>query len=195
MIRQATYRGSTALWRKTILAFFFAGSPLRRPGWMAWKQFKREKESLDIPLGDHLTTLPDPHTASSRLVSAGSAVIFLFITLPVLIRINVLFKYNMWIYMMLTCYYFLFKIPLLKSGCLSRYASICQGLHHAHITVKKSEHLHGSSAPRTYSIICISSESCLGSIVLFARLLCFGTLSSVLSAKVALGEPLRLRPG
>ena len=45
-----------------------------------------------------------------------------------------------------------------------------------------------SAAPRTYSIICIGSESCLGLIVGFARLLCFGTLRSVISAKVALGE-------
>ena len=45
-----------------------------------------------------------------------------------------------------------------------------------------------SAAPRTYSIICIGSESCLGSIVGFARLPCFGTLRSVISAKVALGE-------
>ena len=52
-----------------------------------------------------------------------------------------------------------------------------------------------SAAPRTYSIICIGPKSCLGSIVGFARLPCFGTLRSVLSAKVALGEPLRLRPG
>ena len=52
-----------------------------------------------------------------------------------------------------------------------------------------------SAAPRTYSIICIGSESCLGSIVGFARLLCFGTLCSVISAKVALGELLRLCPG
>ena len=51
-----------------------------------------------------------------------------------------------------------------------------------------------SAAPRTYSIICIGSESCLGSIVGFARLLCFGALRSAISAKVALGEPLRLRP-
>ena len=35
---------------------------------------------------------PDPHTASPRLVSAGSAVIFLFITLPVPIRFDVLLK-------------------------------------------------------------------------------------------------------
>ena len=58
----------------------------------------------------------------------------------------------------------------------------------------KSEHLLGCSAPRTYSIICISSESCLGSIVGFARLPCFGTLHSAISAKVALGELLRLCP-
>ncbi len=51
-----------------------------------------------------------------------------------------------------------------------------------------------SAAPRTYNIICIGFESCLGSIVGFARLPCFGTLRSVVSAKVALGEPLRLRP-
>ena len=50
-------------------------------------------------------------------------------------------------------------------------------------------------APQTYSIICISSESCLGSIVGFARLPCFGTLRSAISAKVALGELLRLCPG
>ena len=47
-----------------------------------------------------------------------------------------------------------------------------------------------SAAPRTYSIICIGSESCLGSMGGFARLPCFGTLRSVISAKVALGEPL-----
>ena len=72
------------------------------------------------------------------------------------------------------------------------YARLCQGLHSM---ATKSDHLFGRSAPRTYSTICISSESCLGSIVGFARLPCFGTLRSVLSAKVALGEPLRLRPG
>ena len=36
---------------------------------------------------------------------------------------------------------------------------------------------------------------CLWSNVGFARLLCFGTLRSALSAKVALGELLRLCPG
>ena len=58
----------------------------------------------------------------------------------------------------------------------------------------KSPNTFTSEAPRTYSIICISSELCLWSNVGFARLLCFGTLRSALSAKVALGEPLRLCP-
>ena len=52
----------------------------------------------------------------------------------------------------------------------------------------KSLNTFTSAAPRTYSIICISSESCLGSIVGFARLPCFRTLRSVISAKVAQGE-------
>ena len=51
-----------------------------------------------------------------------------------------------------------------------------------------------SAAPWTYSIICIGSEWCLGSIVGFARLPCFGTLCSAISAKVELGELLRLCP-
>ena len=52
-----------------------------------------------------------------------------------------------------------------------------------------------SAAPRTYSTICIGSESCLWSIVGFAQLPCFGTLHSAMLAKVALGELLRLCPG
>ena len=59
----------------------------------------------------------------------------------------------------------------------------------------KSPNTFTSAAPRTYSIICISSKSCLWSNVGFARLLCFGTLRSTLSAKVVLGELLRLCPG
>ena len=59
----------------------------------------------------------------------------------------------------------------------------------------RSPYTFTSAAPRTYSTICIGSESCLGSNVGFARLLCFGTLRSALSAKVALGELLRLCPG
>ena len=58
----------------------------------------------------------------------------------------------------------------------------------------KSPNTFTSVAPRTYSIICISSESCLGSIVGFSWLPCFGTLRSAISAKVALGELLRLCP-
>ena len=59
----------------------------------------------------------------------------------------------------------------------------------------RSPNTFTSAAPRTYSIICISSESCLGSIVGFARLPCFGTLRSAILAKVALRELLRLCPG
>ena len=59
----------------------------------------------------------------------------------------------------------------------------------------KSPNTFTSAAPQTYSIICISSKSCLWSNVGFARLLCFGTLRSTLSAKVELGELLRLCPG
>ena len=58
----------------------------------------------------------------------------------------------------------------------------------------RSPNTFTSAAPQTYSSICIGSESCLGSIVGFARLLCFGTLRSIISAKVALGELLRLCP-
>ena len=60
--------------------------------------------------------------------------------------------------------------------------------------VVKSPNTFTSAAPRTYSIICISSESCIWSNVGFAWILCFGTLRSALSAKVALGELLRLCP-
>ena len=59
----------------------------------------------------------------------------------------------------------------------------------------RSPNTFTSAAPRTYSIICISSISCLWSNVGFARLLCFGTLCSALSAKAALGELLQLCPG
>ena len=59
----------------------------------------------------------------------------------------------------------------------------------------KSPNTFTSVAPRTYSIICINSESCLWSNVGFTRLLCFGTLRFALSAKVALEELLWLCPG
>ena len=67
----------------------------------------------------------------------------------------------------------------------------CQGLQYPHYGVR-SPYTFTSAAPRTYSIICISSESCLWSNVGFSRLLCFGTLRSALSAKVVKGELLRL---
>ena len=53
----------------------------------------------------------------------------------------------------------------------------------------------GSVRRREFGLICISSESCLWSYVGFSRLPCFGTLCSSISAKVALGELLRLCPG
>ena len=56
----------------------------------------------------------------------------------------------------------------------------------------KNPNTFTSAAPRTYSIICISSESCLWSNVGFARLPCFATLRSALSARVVKGELLRL---
>src|SRR3954465_889859 len=59
---------------------------------------------------------------------------------------------------------------------------------------RESLHTLPRAAPRTYSTICIGSESRFWSYVGFARLLCFGTLRSALSAKVALGEPLRFAP-
>ena len=55
--------------------------------------------------------------------------------------------------------------------------------------------LFGSGRRLVLGRICISSESCLWLNVGFGRLLCFGTLRSALSAKVALGELLRLCPG
>ena len=58
----------------------------------------------------------------------------------------------------------------------------------------RSPNTFTSVAPRTYSIICIGSESCSWVNSWFARLPCFGTLCSVISAKVALGELLRLCP-
>ena len=72
---------------------------------------------------------------------------------------------------------------------------IRQGLKHTPSYGVRSSNIFNSAAPRTYSIICISFESCLGSIVGFARLPCFGTLRSAISAKVALGELLQLCPG
>ena len=44
-----------------------------------------------------------PAHSLAHPVSAGSEVIFLFIALLVLVRLDVLFNYNMWLYMMLMC--------------------------------------------------------------------------------------------
>ena len=74
------------------------------------------------------------------------------------------------------------------------YGQYTRGLSTPHYVVR-SPNTFTSAAPRTYSIICINSESYLWSNVGFARLLCFGTLRSALSAKAALGELLRLCPG
>ena len=129
------------------------------------------------------------------LVSAGSTVIFLFYHITCThthwhtIQIQHVDLYDAYLLL------FLIETLLSKGSCTSQYALICQGLHYTHNTAIKSEYLHGSSTPWTYSIICISSKSCLGSIVGFARLPCFGTLRSAISAKVAQGELLRLCPG
>ena len=77
--------------------------------------------------------------------------------------------------------------------CTLWYGQYARGLSTPQYGVR-SPNTFTSAAPRTYSIICIGSESCLGSIVGFTRLLCFGTLRSVISAKVALGELLWLCP-
>ena len=74
------------------------------------------------------------------------------------------------------------------------YAQYTRGLSTPQYGVRSSD-TFTSAAPLTYNIICISSESCLGSIVGFARLPCFGTLRSAISSKVALGGLLRLCPG
>ena len=79
-------------------------------------------------------------------------------------------------------------------NCTLWYGQYTRGLSTPHYGVR-SPNTFTRAAPRTYSIICISSESCLGSIVGFAQLPCFGTLRSAISAKVALGELLRLCPG
>ena len=70
---------------------------------------------------------------------------------------------------------------------------IHQGLKYPRIWCEKTEQSHECGTPNL-CIICIGSESYLGSIVGFARLPCFGTLHSAMLAKVALGELLRLCP-
>ena len=137
----------------------------------------------------------DPYTAPSRTVSTGSAVIPLFYNMNRththrrITRIQHVGLYDAYLLSFLID---TFHHNGIRTSC---HALIRQGLHCTHTMATKSDHLLGRSAPRTYSIICISSESCLGSIVGFARLPCFGTLCSAISAKVALGELLRLCPG
>ena len=65
-----------------------------------------------------------------------------------------------------------------------RYGQYTRGLSTPQYGVR-SPNTFTSAAPRTYSIICISSESCLWSNVGFARLLCFAALRSVSSANAA----------
>ena len=64
----------------------------------------------------------------------------------------------------------------------------------AHYMLQRPNTL-GSVRRREFGLICISSESCLWSKVGLARLPCFATLRSALSAKVPPGELLRLCPG
>ena len=73
------------------------------------RQLEHARESLEIPRNDHPAIL----RIRTQLLPPWSQQVpqsyFFFITLPVLIRIDVLFKYNMWIYTTLTCFYFLLK--------------------------------------------------------------------------------------
>ena len=91
-------------------------------------------------------------------------------------------------------FFFLYIYVFINCNHTLWYGQYTRGLRTPQYGVK-SLNTFTSAAPRTYSIICISSESCLWSNVGFARLLCFGTLRSALSAKVALGELLRLCSG
>ena len=94
-----------------------------------------------------------------------------------------------------------FLYPFFLTACLLQIAPVHFGTSSSPgasvypITRQESLNTFDSAAPRTYSTICISSESCLRSIVGLALLPCFGTLCSVISAKVAQGELLRLCPG
>ena len=74
-----------------------ATRPMKGRTYQGGKQLEHARESLDIPLDDHPTILRI--RTQIPLVSAGSEVIFLFIALLVLVRLNVLFNYNMWLYM------------------------------------------------------------------------------------------------
>ena len=93
--------------------------------------------------------------------------------------------------------FFFFLVCLFTTNCTRTfwYDQYARGFSIPHKYGVRSPNTFDNAAPRTYSIICISSESCLGSIVGFARLPCFRTLRSAISAKVVLGELLRLCPG
>ena len=100
----------------------------------------------------------------------------------------------MYIFFLLLHSFFIYICSLMTwCICMLWYVQYARGLSTPQYGVR-SPNTFTSAAPRTYSMICISSESCLWSNVGFARLLCFGTLRSVISAKVALGELLRLCP-
>ena len=92
-------------------------------------------------------------------------------------------------FLFLSIYVHLWHVASIHFGTAKYTRGLCFP-HHGVI----SPNTFTSAAPRTYSTICIGSESCLGSIVGFARLPCFGTLRSAISTKVALGELLRLCP-
>ena len=68
------------------------------------------------------------------------------------------------------------------------------GAYVPHNAVSKVRTLSRVWHPELIALYASAPNHVLGSIVGFARLPCFGTLRSVLSANVALGEPLRLRP-
>src|SRR3954470_8260412 len=102
--------------RHTSISYIlFAGSTLCRPGLAIWKQPERAKESLGIPRDDHPTILRIRTQLLPPSLSRFHSHISFFITLHVLIRINVLLKiqhvdlYNAYLLL------FLIKI-LLSSG-------------------------------------------------------------------------------
>ena len=108
--------GSIAGGHTNIFCIFFSGftfglghhqatGPMKGRTHHRGKQLECAGESLDIPLDYHPTILRI--RMQLPLVSAGSEVIFLFIALLVFVRLDVLFNYNMRLYMTLTCCSFL----------------------------------------------------------------------------------------
>ena len=126
------------------------------------KHLKRIRESLDIPLDDH-PIIPRIRTQPPWSQQVLKSYFFLS---------HYLYSYTSTYYSITTCGFIwcLLVVPFywysLSNGTRTlQYALICQGPRSTHNTTIKSGYLHGSSAPRTYSIICIGSESCLWSIV------------------------------